>query len=237
MNHGIKRLFLFSRTILLLMSLVWPAVCGCAETSTSSDVYAASLTDAAVFINVPALRQYGDYTCGATCVQMLMNWLYPYEADRNLTQYEEALLTSPEIGTSPQALLNYFEEAKIEFDAAQHMSLSTLRQALDEGHPVMMALQAWSSADDGSYNLDDPSEPESYLTEGHWVICVGYCQSDHQLYFIFNDPACVGHSLLYENELEQRWIDVDGSGEIYDHFGIKILQKTRYDSSGLFHMD
>ena len=112
MNHGIKRLFLFSRIIFLLMSLVLPSVCSCAETNTSSDVYAASLTDAAVFINVPALRQYGDYTCGATCVQMLMNWLYPYEADRNLTQYEEALLTSPEIGTSPQALLNYFEEAK-----------------------------------------------------------------------------------------------------------------------------
>lgn len=33
------------------------------------------------------------------------------------------------------------------------------------------------------------------------------------------------------------WIDRDGEGTVYDHFGIEILQKTEYDGGGLFYMD
>ena len=100
-----------------------------------------------------------------------------------------------------------------------------------------MPLQAWSSAEDGSYNLDAPSDSESYLVEGHWVICVGYCQNAETPYFIFNDPACVGHTILYADELNRRWIDMDGAGAIYDHFGIEITQSTTYNKNGLFYMD
>ena len=235
MNPKIKGSF--SVLILLIAVLLLLMGNGYAETGDHTEPYVASLADANVYMPLPTLRQYGDYTCGATCVQMLMNWLYPYEADLNLTQYEDALFTSPESGTSPGAILKYFDEWTVEYHAMQHISLSRLRQALDAGHPVMLALQAWSSADDGSYNLDNPSDPETYLTEGHWVICVGYCQSAETPYFIFNDPACVGHCILSDAELERRWIDMDGSGAIYDHFGIEILPKTSYDGNGLFHMD
>ena len=100
-----------------------------------------------------------------------------------------------------------------------------------------MPLQAWSSAEDGSYNLDAPSDSESYLVEGHWVICVGYCQNAETPYFIFNDPACVGHTILYADELNRRWIDMDGAGAIFDHFGIEITQSTTYNKNGLFYMD
>ena len=54
-------------------------------------LYAGRTQDADVLIDIPNLRQYGGYTCGTTCVQMLMNWLEPYQADLNLTAYEEAL--------------------------------------------------------------------------------------------------------------------------------------------------
>ena len=108
---------------------------------------------------------------------------------------------------------------------------------LAAGHPVMMPLQAWSSAEDGSYNLDDPSQSETYLAEGHWVLCVGYGENADGLYFLFNDPACVGHTMVYADELDSRWIDRDGEGTVYDHFGIEILQNTEYDGGGLFYMD
>ena len=101
----------------------------------------------------------------------------------------------------------------------------------------MMALQAWSSADDGSYNVDDPTNADTYLVEGHWVICVGYCDDPAKPYFIFNDPACVGHTLLYADELAVRWVDMDGDGVIYDQFGIEITQSVKFDADGLFHMD
>lgn len=207
------------------------------DAASSSDLYAGFLTEADRWIDIPALRQYGDYTCGATCVQMLMNWLSPYDADLNLTQYEELLGTTPETGTSPSAVLSFLEESDVEFAASQALTLSGLQEMLAAGHPVMMPLQAWSSAEDGSYNLDDPSQSETYLAEGHWVLCVGYGENADGLYFLFNDPACVGHTMVYADELDSRWIDMDGEGTVYDHFGIEILQKTEYDGSGLFYMD
>ena len=233
----------FFRTFLLLclvclglMPLSFPGYAE-SDAASSSDFYAGFLTEADRWIDIPALRQYGDYTCGATCVQMLMNWLYPYDADLNLTQYEELLGTTPETGTSPSAVLSFLEENDVEFAASQALTLSGLQEMLAAGHPVMMPLQAWSSAEDGSYNLDDPSQSETYLAEGHWVVCVGYGENAGRFYFLFNDPACVGHTMVYADELDSRWIDRDGEGAVYDHFGIEILQKTEYDGGGLFYMD
>lgn len=233
----------FFRTFLLLclvcLGLMLLSFPGYAESdaASSSDLYAGFLAEADRWIDIPALRQYGDYTCGATCVQMLMNWLSPYDADLNLTQYEELLGTTPETGTSPSAVLSFLEENDVEFAASQALTLSGLQEMLAAGHPVMMPLQAWSSAEDGSYNLDDPSQSETYLAEGHWVVCVGYGENAGRLYFLFNDPACVGHTMVYADELDSRWIDRDGEGTVYDHFGIEILQNTEYDGGGLFYMD
>ena len=213
------------------------ALCARAEEEASAGLYAASLSDAEAFIPMPALRQYGGYTCGAACVQMLMNWLYPYEADLNLSQYEALLGTTPEDGTPPDAILAFLRESGVTFDASQGMTLDQLRECLGKGQPVLMALQAWSSAEDGSYNVDDPATADTYLAEGHWVICVGYGQSGDQPFFIFNDPACVGHALINAAELERRWIDRDAAGTIFDHFGVAIRQTTAYDPNGLFYME
>lgn len=205
--------------------------------SSDTGVYLGFLSDADVLIEVPALRQYGGYTCGTTCVQMLMNWLYPYEADLNLARYEELLGTTPEAGTSPDAVTGYLEGQGVAFAAAERLTPSDLRRKLGAGHPVMMPLQAWSGAEDGGYNVDDPSDEATYLAEGHWVVCVGHCANGGAPYFIFNDPACVGHVVLYEDELDARWIDRDTAGTVYDHFGIEVIQGTGYDAGGLFHMD
>ena len=235
-NPFFRTYLLFSPECLGLMLISFPGYAE-SDAASSSDLYAGFLTEADRWIDIPALRQYGDYTCGATCVQMLMNWLSPYDADLNLTQYEELLGTTPETGTSPSAVLSFLEESDVEFAASQALTLSGLQEMLAAGHPVMMPLQAWSSAEDGSYNLDDPSQSETYLAEGHWVLCVGYGENADGLYFLFNDPACVGHTMVYADELDSRWIDMDGEGTVYDHFGIEILQNTEYDGSGLFYMD
>lgn len=54
------------------------------KTQTTSQIsdqtlYAGEIQEADVFIDIPNLRQYGGYTCGTTCVQMLMNWMFPYQ--------------------------------------------------------------------------------------------------------------------------------------------------------------
>ena len=44
-----------------------------AEQSSVQPPYDGQTQDADVFIDMPNLRQYGGYTCGTTCVQMVMN--------------------------------------------------------------------------------------------------------------------------------------------------------------------
>lgn len=117
------------------------------------------------------------------------------------------------------------------------MTTAELAEALKQGHPVLMCLQAWSGAEDGAYQTEDPTDTETYLAEGHWVICVGYKKTDAGYRFFFNDPACVGHTLLEEEELDARWIDMDGSGNIYDHYGMEITGETDFNPAGVFHMD
>lgn len=200
-----------------------------------SDLYADDLARADVWIEIPALRQYGGYTCGTTCVQMLMNWLDPYAADVNLTAYEEMLGTTEAAGTSPEQILEYLQEENVNAEAREGRSIDDLCAALDRGNPVLMCIQAWSA--DGEYNTDDPSNAETYLAEGHWVICVGYRKDGDERFLYFNDPACVGHCVMRADTLNARWIDMDAAGRIYDHYGIEISGETEYKSTGAFWLE
>lgn len=207
------------------------------ETQEENDFYDGSISEADIFVDMPNLRQYGNYTCGATCVQMIMNWLKPYEGDINLTAYEEVLGTTEEAGTPPENILQYFEINDIAVNAGEKRTIKELVEALNEKHPMLMCIQAWSSAEDGSYNVDDPSNQNTYLTEGHWVVCVGYKETSDGYLLYFNDPACVGYCVLDEKELDCRWIDVDIEEKVYDHYGIEIEASTDFDPYGAYHLD
>ena len=226
MRKAAKKIFV----VLLLLALL----CGAAQ---AQSPYDGSVADADVFISIPALRQYGGYTCGTTCVQMLMNWLFPYEGDLNLAAYEEALGTTEDAGTPPESIVRFLAESGVAAREKENSTVDELAAALYAGRPTLMCIQACSSAEDGSYNTADLSDPETYLAEGHWVICVGYQQTENGRRFFFNDPACVGHCLLDEAELDARWIDMDGAGRVYDHYGIEISGASAYDSNGAFHLD
>ena len=219
------------RAMLILLIVCLMPIAARAE----AGLYADSIRNADVLIEIPALRQYGGYTCGTTCVQMLMNWLLPYEADINLAAYEEELGTTEEAGTSPAQILEYFETSGVNAMASDGWSADDLRAALDRGNPVLMCIQAWSAS--GDYNTSDPSKPETYLAEGHWVICVGYRKTAGECAFYFNDPACVGHCVMREEDLNVRWIDMDANGAVYDHYGIQIAGETEYKSDGVFRLE
>ena len=36
---------------------------------------------------------------------------------------------------------------------------------------MLLCIQAWAAAEDG-YNTQNSDDADTYLTEGHWVICV-----------------------------------------------------------------
>lgn len=199
-----------------------------------SDIYIGYTTDADKFIDVPNLRQYGDYTCGTTCVQMLMNYLYPQVGDKNLSTYEHDLGTTPADGTTPQQIYDYFKAQGVDVEKKEDVSIEELVSLIDAGDPVMMCIQAWSD----KYNTTDPNATDhAYLADGHWVICVGYKKINDEYQFYFNDPACVGHCLMSQTDLETRWIDRDGAGTIYKHFGFVIKGTTEFNDDGVFYLD
>lgn len=199
--------------------------------------YEGTLADADVLVRMPGLRQYGGYTCGAACVQMVMNWLFPYEGDINLAYVERDLGTTEEAGTSPGNILAYLARRSVDAEARSGISTGDLMASLDCGSPVVIALQAWSSAGDGVYNTDDPSDQATYLAEDHYVICVGYTMSQDGATFYFNGPACVGLCMLGEAELDARWVDMDAAGAVYDHYGITVSGTAGYGPDGVFHLD
>ncbi len=225
-----------AKKIFIVFFLLILPFCATAQAQTQSP-YAGSTADAQVLIHIPGLRQYGNYTCGTTCVQMLMNWLFPYKGDLNLTTYEEELGTTEDSGTPPVNIVRFLVESGVTISERENKTIDELVSALNAGRPTLMCIQAWSSAEDGSYNTNNPSNLETYLTEGHWVICVGYQQTEKGLRFFFNDPACVGHCLLDETELNARWIDMDNTGKVYDHYGIEIFSSNAYNPDGAFHLD
>ena len=109
-RYGILILGTFAcAACLLLSACAGPA----AEQSSVQPPYDGQIQDADVFIDMPNLRQYGGYTCGTTCVQMVMNWLDPYQADWNLAAYEEELGTNEEAGTPPGSIVSFFEENSV----------------------------------------------------------------------------------------------------------------------------
>lgn len=239
-SYGISKIVLWCTAVIcagiMCLSL---SSCGIVKEESGYDksLYAGETQEADVFIDIPNLRQYGSYTCGTTCVQMLMNWIAPYNGDLNLTAYEEKLGTSEEDGTPPKNIIGYFEENEVKIAAEEKMSVNDLISALDRGHPVMMCIQAWSSSEDG-YNTKDPDNTDTYLTEGHWVICVGYQNQKDGYIFYFNDPACVGYCIMSEDDLNDRWIDMDAKGNIYDHYGIEICEDVKgYDPDGVFYLE
>ena len=225
--------------LLLALSMVFTLTVGCTQTkeksaNAESDRYVGYTTDADKFVDVPNLRQYGNYTCGTTCVQMLLNYLYPQIGDKNLSTYENELGTTPENGTSPQQIYDYFKSQGVDVEKKEQITMPELVSLIDAGHPVMMCIQAWSD----QYNTTDPNATDhAYLADGHWVICVGYQKTADGYQFYFNDPACVGHCLMSQRDLDNRWIDRDEAGTIYKHFGFVIKGTTEYNDDGVFYLD
>lgn len=223
--------------VLLLLTVLMITAPACSGSSAVRQPYLDSVKAADVFIAMPTLRQYGGYTCGSTCVQMVMNWLTPYDGDLNPAAYEQLLSTTDETGTPPANILRFFDDNGVTYSEQSNMSVQSLVAALNAGHPLMMPIQAWSTADDGSFNTQNSSDSETYLIEGHWVICVGYKKANGSYRFYFNDPASVGYCFLEQSELEERWIDMAYDGEIFTRYAIEITSASNYLPDGAFHMD
>lgn len=124
------------------------------------------------------------------------------------------------------ALSAFFEENSVTVTVKENRTTPELASALDQGHPVLLCIQAWAAAEDG-YNTQNSDDADTYLAEGHWVICIGYQKQELGYVFYFNDPACVGYCMMSEQDLNNRWIDMDTEEMFTTTTALKSLRTER----------
>lgn len=146
----------------------------------------------AVRIQVPLARQATNYTCGVAALQSVLHYFgQSYRQD----VLAEALHSDPEQGTNYKRMAAFAQASGIGCEAHEGLSITMLRNMIDEGKPVIIALQAW-----GESGVDYATDWE----DGHYVVVVGYDDA----HFYFMDPSVLGnHTYLTVEALSARWHD------------------------------
>lgn len=166
-------------------------------------------------IKVPLIRQGTGYTCGVSVLQsILFHWGEEWRED-NLAR---ELGASPDSGTNYKEIVRFAEARGLAVEVVVGMTLGQLTRAVDEGWPVVVALQAWGE------------HPEGYVEsweDGHYVVVVGHDRE--RLYFM--DPSTIGtYTFIPITDFLTRWHDVytepDGREVRLVHFGMIFRRAT-----------
>lgn len=161
-------------------------------------------------LHIPKVLQSYNYDCGAAALRAVAKFWGVGPDDEE--EYIKLCKTT-EDGTGANDIVRVAKSLGLRAQSYTGMSLSALKKFIDDGKPVIVALQAWGDEDD-----------YEELESGHYVVAIGY--DDHHI--LFEDPIMKnsrGH--LTHDEFCRRWIDVDteDSKELY-HFGIVIWKNS-----------
>ena len=180
-----------------------------------------------VLLELPLYRQGHNFTCGVSCVASVLRYA-GYDFDAREDRLFWGLGATPEDGTNYLKIAAYLEAVRREgfpnapvfateivcTDYALDESdlartdrlLAQFRAGLEDGTPVICAIQAWR--DDGDYTAGTEDD-------GHYVVLIGYkkdAECDSYTYY-FMDPSTSGsYTYLTEEEFILRWHDnLDGN--------------------------
>ena len=167
-----------------------------------------------VLLNLPIIRQATSYTNGAACVMSVLSYAN-YGFDIRESELADALGANEDEGVMASEMVDYLNAARLDGDPdayfsaefRQGMTLSDLKAELDNGRPVICAIQAWNWNDeDGSYSMDLDYTDEWEC--GHWVVAVGY--NNNNVFFM--DPStAANYTYIPNNKLMERWHDYEGT--------------------------
>lgn len=153
-------------------------------------------------IRVPLVRQATGYTCGVASLMSVLS--YYFSTDPVLRWVREDRLAA-ELGTTGDGT-NHRDIARVatakglKAEVRRNMTIAELKQVLDGGAPVIVAIQAWNDNASG-YKDDEDS--------GHYVVAIGY----DARYFYFMDPSVLGtYACIPAAEFPDRWHDVENDG-------------------------
>lgn len=147
----------------------------------------------AIRVWAPLVRQPDAYTCGVAALQSVLHY---FGHAVRYDQLSAALGADPVHGVNYQRMVAYARACGLVVEIVTGMEVAHLRRIIDEGVPVIVALQAWGAPAAGVY--------EDEWEEGHYVVVVGY----DALYFYFMDPSTLGnYTYLPVHDFLARWHD------------------------------
>jgi predicted double-glycine peptidase len=174
-------------------------------------------------IDLPSGRQTFDFDCGAKALQLVMAY---YGVDVR----EDELIKELEIdryGVPAKNMISAAERKGFQVVAKCGFPLETVKQYVDENHPVIVLVQAWAER---YMTLENWKEDND---DGHYVVVIGH----HGYIIVFEDPASFRRTWMTEEELIVRWHDIDPrTQERLDHFAMVLLGKQPAKKV-LEHMD
>jgi ABC-type bacteriocin/lantibiotic exporter with double-glycine peptidase domain len=103
------------------------------------------------------------------------------------------------------------------------MQPDDLRLGIDQGYPTILTIQAYRES----------NRPYRTLwKDGHWIVSIGH--DDRRIYF--EDPSSFHRTWLADEELCERWHDVDLGKRIFG-WGCTMQGGGQYHHDQHFHMD
>jgi predicted double-glycine peptidase len=164
---------------------------------------------------VPDVIQANNYSCGAGVVQAVMQYYGHWGYQDG---YARELGTSPDQGTHPARMTEFFKKRGLDAELREGMTAADLRRHVDRGIPVIVDFQAW-----GKPGLDYAHAWE----DGHYCVVVGYDRKG----FFLEDPSLLGTvGYLRTADFERRWRDYEiegGKRRPYVRAGIVIKGKPK----------
>lgn len=178
-------------------------------------------------LRLPLYRQSTNYTSGVACVQSILRY-GKYEFDIRENNLANALGATEEDGVRWEKIVGYLNAVRyndtdmqwFRAEKRESMTVEGLIAELDQGHPVILAIQAWNWNEDEEYTweLDYSNQWEC----GHWVVAVGYDKNN----LFFMDPSTAGnYTYIPKDKLVNRWhdYDVDEDNHRYETMQLGIV--------------
>lgn len=148
---------------------------------------------------VPQYEQRKTYTCGPACMVACLRFAGKKAEEAAVARSAKCT----EKGTDPEFLAQAARRRGLAVDVVLYMTIDDLRAHVEAGHPVILAVQAWTPG-------PVPRPNYKYKRyDGHWVVAVAVRKSRIRLM----DPSMPKkRSWVTLRDLMNRWHDYDERG-------------------------
>ena len=154
--------------------------------------------DPGILFAVPDVRQSTSYSCGASALQAVLAY-WGVETRENALM--TVLKTNEESGTQPEEIVRVARDYGLNARMREGVGIADLRQAWQNGIPVIVAIQDWTDHPEVETHWEDDWE------DGHYVIIIGV--DDRYVYV--EDPSLLGsRGMIAQGDFLKRWHDYAG---------------------------